>query len=88
MGLAVFVIVCLEEAEGERMPTEYVLAPQVHLLCVEDSDLAQVRTREAVSCAELPVLVVTPAVEVAQLVNDVEELLPDGQAEEDLATLL
>lgn len=86
--LAVLVLVGLEEAKSERMPTEHVLAPQVHLLRVEDSDLAQVRTREAVARSQLPVFVVAPAIQVAQLVYDVKELLPDGQTQEHLGALL
>lgn len=86
--LACLVLVGFEEAKRERMPTEDVLAPQVHLLDVEDPDLAQVRTREAVTCAQLSVLVVAPSVQVAVLVNDVQELLTDREAQEHLAALL
>lgn len=69
--IVVFILRCFKEAEGEGMAAENVFTAEVHFSDIKDADLAQVWPWEAITGAQLTMLVVAPAIEVAMLVDDV-----------------
>lgn len=56
------------------MTIKYILAPEVHFSEIEHANLAQVWPGKAVASSKLTMLIVAPAIEVAMLIDNVEEL--------------
>ena len=67
--------VALEKAQSEGMTAEYACTAKVLPAAVEYSDLGQLGSRVAVTGAQLTLLVVTPAVEVALGIDHVPKVL-------------
>ena len=79
---AVGAVVALKETEGEGMSAYDFLASQVLAFVIKHANLAQLRAWEAVAGAQLTVLVVAPAVEVALGVDGVPEVQADCDVRE------